>query len=87
IIIFDVDMVDGKLLIKIIDNANGIPLDIIDKIFKANFTSKESLGGTGIGLYLSKQIVEKLNGTIEAKNLEYEYNGNSYYGACFEIKI
>lgn len=54
--------------IMILDNAGGIPNEIIDDIFKANVTSKSSENGTGIGLYMSKQIVEKYKGTIEVSN-------------------
>lgn len=56
--------------IQIIDNAGGIPIDIIDNIFKANITTKTEDKGTGIGLYLSSQIAQKYNGKLEVKNLE-----------------
>jgi len=58
----------NKKKIMILDNAGGIPSDIIDDIFKANVTSKSQENGTGIGLYMSKQIVEKYKGTIEVSN-------------------
>ena len=54
--------------LEIQDNASGIPEYIIDNIFKANVTSKTDGKGTGIGLYMTKQIVEKYNGTISVKN-------------------
>lgn len=57
-------------IIEIIDNAGGIPSDIIDNIFKLNFTTKASLNGTGVGLHLCKEIVEKHKGKIEVSNVE-----------------
>lgn len=56
--------------IELMDNAGGIPDYIIDDIFKANVSSKMEEKGTGIGLYMSKQILEKIHGKIEAKNIE-----------------
>jgi len=57
-----------KIYIELEDNAGGVPEDIIDHIFKPNVTSKEEGKGTGIGLYMSTQIVEKNNGTINVHN-------------------
>ncbi len=65
--------------IEIKDNAGGIPEKVIGHIFEANVTTKESGKGTGIGLYMSAQIVEKMNGTITVANV----NG----GACFTITL
>jgi len=52
----------GFVRIEIIDNGSGIPADKIEKIFLPFFTTKES--GNGIGLALSKQILNSHNGTI-----------------------
>jgi len=61
---------NDKNLITISDNAGGIPLNVIDNVFEANITTKSEGKGTGIGLYMSKQIVEKYSGTIDVKNIE-----------------
>lgn len=65
--------------ISIIDNGGGIEQNIIDRIFEPYFTTKHPNHGTGLGLYMSKMIVEHMNGTISARNL-----GKN---AVFEIKI
>lgn len=58
-----------NLQLDIIDNAGGIPLDAIDKIFEYRFTTKGS-EGTGIGLNLCKNIIEeKFNGSMSMENI------------------
>ena len=71
-------MQDEKVYIDIIDNAGGIDKDSLPLIFNEHYTTKESKSGSGIGLYLSKIILEDhLKGSIEVKNI----NG----GAMFRI--
>jgi len=69
---------DDSAIVRIRDNGGGIPEDIIDKIFDSYFTTKKDGTGTGIGLYLSKVIIEdRMNGRINVRNINN--------GAEFEI--
>jgi len=52
------------------DNAGGIPTALLPDIFKPNVTSKAEEGGTGIGLYMSSQIAQKMQANLSAENTE-----------------
>ncbi len=71
---------DSYGIINIKDNAGGVPQEIIEKIFDPYFTTKEEGKGTGIGLYMSKIIIEKnMSGSLLVKN--------DKEGAIFTVKI
>ncbi len=78
-IVITLDEKANKNSISILDNAGGIPKNVIEHIFEANFTTKAEGVGTGIGLYMSKQIIEKAQGLLEVKNQNN--------GACFIITL
>ncbi|MCT7485543.1 HAMP domain-containing histidine kinase [Aliarcobacter cryaerophilus] len=71
---------DNYSIIKIHDNAGGVKDDILDKIFDPYFTTRHKTQGTGIGLYMAKNIIERnMSGFINVKNIEN--------GALFTIKV
>jgi len=56
-------------LVTVTDNGGGIPPELMDKIFDPYFTTKFMSQGTGVGLYMSKMIIEKhMGGRISAAN-------------------
>ena len=60
---FRAKKLDDKILIQCQDNGCGIPTEIVDKLYEPFFTTKEN--GTGLGLAVSKRIIEAHNGTID----------------------
>ena len=62
---------NGKSKLSISDNAQGINKDCLDKIFEAYFSTKKSKKNSGLGLYISKMIVEQnLNGILSVENTQ-----------------
>lgn len=75
-------------VIDIFDNGGGIKDDIISRVFEPYFTTKFKSQGTGIGLYMTKNIIEKsLQGQIECQNIEFEKNDTPFKGAQFKIYL
>jgi C4-dicarboxylate-specific signal transduction histidine kinase len=71
---------DGSINVTVKDNGGGVPEAIFDKIYDPYFTTKEEGKGTGIGLYMSKIIIENnMAGSLNAFN--------DAEGANFVIKL
>ena len=71
---------DNRIAITVSDNGNGIPKNIIDKIFQPFFTTKPTGEGTGLGLSLSYDIIKAHGGEIKAESKEGE-------GSEFKISL
>lgn len=79
---------NDKAIIKIKDNAGGIAEGILPQIYDAHFTTKPDDKGTGIGLYMSQNIINNsFHGTINAINKKFEYEGITYSGVEFTIEL
>lgn len=79
-IIITVGSEAGCTVVTIADNAGGIPEEIINKVFDPYFTTKGPQYGTGIGLFMSKTIIEKnMDGRLTVQNTDT--------GAEFRIEV
>jgi PAS domain S-box-containing protein len=75
-ILVTIKRLDDTVQIYIDDNAGGIPQDYVSRVFDSYFSTKDKDKGTGIGLYMSKLIVEEsLRGRITVQNSD---NGASF---------
>lgn len=74
------DKTDTHYILSVSDNGGGIPADIIGHIFEAYYSTKKQKDGTGLGLYMSKIIIEEnCKGILKVENLAE--------GACFTIML
>ena len=77
-ITIDVQRIDDNLCVKITDNGSGIPDEMLDKIFRPNFTTKSS--GMGVGLSIVRNIINNAGGTIS-------YTTRKDEGTTFVINV
>ena len=71
---------DNYAIVKIQDNGGGVEEEILEKIFEPYFSTKHKTQGTGIGLYMTKNIIERnMNGFVNARNKDL--------GALFTVKV
>ncbi len=70
---------DGSVILRVADNAGGIPEKALDRVFEPFFTTKDVGRGTGLGLSISYGIIKEMGGEIHARNT----NG----GALFTVTL
>jgi len=79
-ILITISSKDSRAVVTVADNAGGIPDEVINKVFDPYFTTKGPQVGTGIGLFMSKTIIEKnMGGTLSVSNTDT--------GAEFRIEV
>ena len=87
-IFMESNIVDKSLEIRIYDNAGGIKETIKEKIYEPYFTTKHQSQGTGLGLYMSNEIVKKhLSGKLVNETISFTHNGVNYQGEEFKITL
>ncbi|MDM8566124.1 ATP-binding protein [Candidatus Halobeggiatoa sp. HSG11] len=70
-IIIQTFLKDGNVNVSVKDNGGGIPEKVIERIYEPYFTTKEQGKGTGIGLYMSRMIInDHLKGDILVENVD-----------------
>ena len=72
------EQTETNIIIRVLDNGNGVPKEIQDKMFVPNFTTKAQ--GMGLGLAISKNIIEQLGGNIRFETKEKK-------GSTFIVEI
>ncbi len=88
VIVIKTKKVINNVELTIQDSAGGIPENIISKIFEPYFTTKHQSQGTGLGLYMTYQmIVDKMNGKIDVSNKKFEIEKKELYGANFKLVL
>ena len=88
LIFIDIFMENKKAIIEIKDNAGGIDEEIMDKVFEPYFTTKHQSQGTGIGLFMCKEIINKhMNGQLNLSNKSFEYKNKIYKGTLTRISL
>jgi signal transduction histidine kinase len=71
---------DGDLILEVEDNGCGMGKNTVNRIFDPFFTTKEEGMGTGLGLYISKNLLESIGGSISVES-------DMSYGTIFRVSI
>lgn len=88
VVLIKIQSDERKIKINIYDNAGGIKTSVLNRVFEPYFTTKHNSLGTGIGLFMSKEIIEKhLNGNLRAENSEFILDSKKYFGACLTCEL
>lgn len=88
LIIINTKKEDEKIFITIIDNGGGIDEKIVNRVCEPYFTTKHQSKGTGIGLYMTEEIITKhMNGKLTIINKEFSFETISYIGAQVTIEL
>ena len=87
-IFIDVHKIENSVHITIKDSAGGINEEVLPRVFEPYFTTKHKAQGTGIGLYMTKEIITKhMGGKIEVSNDSFVYHDLKLKGAKFNIVL
>ncbi|BCR06016.1 hypothetical protein DESUT3_30850 [Desulfuromonas versatilis] len=79
---------NGLVTVRFQDSGGGMPPTLLQRVFEAYLTTKDDSVGTGLGLYLCRQLAENLeNGKVWAENQEFGFDGQRYYGACIYLQF
>lgn len=70
VIEIEVKKKSDEAIVRVRDNGGGIAPAVMERIFEPYFSTKDDDKGTGIGLYMSKDILERMGGKIEVKNVD-----------------
>jgi len=79
-VIISIYHVENNFIIKLCDNAGGIPKSVRNKIFEPYYTTKHKSQGKGLGLFMARKIImERLDGKLSVENVDD--------GSCFSISL
>jgi len=87
-ILINIEEDKENLYIHFKDNAGGVDPKILHEIFNPKFTTKSAIGGTGMGLYISKKIIkDTFHGELYVKNETFIFDDEKYQGVNFTIHL